>query len=78
MPPVKASKTVETPPKPPIGKILGTWDDVKLVAKAEKDGKVRLQCTTFTDTEVIQPGEVVELRWHEGKVAAVKLPARRK
>jgi hypothetical protein len=74
--PAKPSKVAKTPPKPPTAEILGKADGVTLVAKADKDGRIRLNCSSWEDYRVVLPGQVLELRWQAGQVVLVKLPAR--
>ena len=64
---------VKVPPVPLAAepKVLAKADGLTLVAKAEKDGKIRLQCSSFDPSAgapVVLPGQVGELRWVEGKV----------
>lgn len=52
-------------------------DDITLVARAERDGHLRLTCKAWEDARVILPGQVLELRWENGQVVAVRRDKRK-
>jgi len=52
-------------------------DNATLVIHAEKDGKLRLTCSAWADFCVILPGQVLELRWQDGQVHAVRRDKRK-
>lgn len=52
--------------------ILLKADTVTLVARAEVGGMLRLTCAAWEDARVILPGQVLELRWQDGQIVAVK------
>ena len=68
---------VTVPPAPPTDKKLALADGLTVVAKAEKDGKIRITCSSMMDAAMVVPGQVLELRWVEGKVRlAIRAEAR--
>ena len=66
----KAEDTPEVtvPPAPPTDKKLALGDSLTIIAKAEREGKIRVLCSSMMDAAIAYPGQVVELRWVEGKV----------
>lgn len=59
---------VITPPAPPTDKKLALGDSLTIIAKADREGKIRVLCSSMMDAAIAYPGQVVELRWVEGKV----------
>jgi hypothetical protein len=59
---------VTAPPAPATDKKLALGDSLTIIAKAEREGKIRVLCSSMMDAAIAYPGQVVELRWVEGKV----------
>lgn len=76
MSPAKAKKTVKTPARAADAEILGRYDAISLVATAEKDGRIRLKCSSWDDHKVILPGEAIEMRWQGGQWVLIKRKSR--
>jgi hypothetical protein len=41
---------------------------------AEKDGKIRINCGAWDETtKVLEPGQIIEVRWIEGQVHLIRV-----
>ena len=58
-----------------VEQILATVDDVTLVIKATKDGKLEVAARCFAETVKILEGERLEVRNHHGQVCVLRRKA---
>jgi hypothetical protein len=69
------SKTVASaraPTKKPYEqKVLLKADAVTLTLAADKEGKIRVNCSSWDSAAVVLPGQVFEARWEAGQVMLV-------
>lgn len=65
------TKPVVVPPSPlPEPKSVAIGDDLTIVAKADKEGRIRLTSRSIEGYAAVLPGQVLELRWDAGRVRA--------
>jgi hypothetical protein len=52
-------------------------DTVTLTAAADKEGRIRINCASWSDPVVLLPGLILELKWVQGQVVLIRRPGKK-